>query len=110
MASPHLNWPQNIKWLTDSGIIRDAFNTCQYYERAKTGELASTIFKCKHRSPPTEPNCTHSQLLIYWDGDGNPVAMVHQYLRPDGTIGGSGWPDPKRVVVGETLLALRTAQ
>jgi hypothetical protein len=27
------------------------------------------------------------------------VAVMHQYLRPDGTIGASGQPDPKRLVV-----------
>jgi len=33
--------------------------------------------------------------------------MVHQYLRPDGTIGSSGKPDPKRILVGNKLLAVR---
>jgi len=33
--------------------------------------------------------------------------MVHQYLRPDGIIGGSGKPDPKWVVVGDKVMALR---
>jgi len=48
-----------------------------------------------------------SQVLIYWDSQGNPVAMVHQYLRPDGIIGGSGKPDPKWVVVDDKVMALR---
>ena len=31
------------------------------------------------------------------------VAMVHQYLRPDGTLGASGLPDPKRLLVNDLL-------
>jgi len=29
------------------------------------------------------------------------IAIVHQYLLPNGTLGGSGRPDPKRVTVGD---------
>ena len=46
-------------------------------------------------------------MLVYWTQDGQPLAMVHQYLRPDGTIGSSGKPDPKRILVGNKLLAVR---
>jgi hypothetical protein len=38
-----------------------------------------------------------SQTVEYYDGD-NRVALVHQYLRPDGTIGASGRPDPKALL------------
>ena len=34
-------------------------------------------------------------MVRYLDADGNVVAMVHQYLLPDGTLGASGNPDPK---------------
>jgi hypothetical protein len=37
------------------------------------------------------------------DSDGRMVAEVHRYLRPDGTIGASGVPDPKRISFGGTL-------
>jgi len=46
-------------------------------------------------------------MLIYWTQNGQPLALVHQYLRPNGTIGGSGQPDPKRILVGNKLLAVR---
>ncbi|MBI2907275.1 MAG: hypothetical protein HYX92_06425 [Chloroflexi bacterium] len=46
-------------------------------------------------------------MLLYWTPDGAPVALVHQYVRPDGAIGGSGRPDPKRIVVGREVLAVR---
>ena len=41
------------------------------------------------------PVCTRSQILVYVDRDQKAVAMVHQYLKPDGQIGASGQPDPK---------------
>lgn len=55
----------------------------------------------RHPSPPaaSEPFCTWSQEVSYIDPTTNEeVARAHRYLRPDGTIGASGLPDPKRVV------------
>jgi hypothetical protein len=52
------------------------------------------------RSDAGQPPGTLSQRVEYVEIiDGRPirVATVHQYLRPDGTLGGSGLPDPKRV-------------
>jgi hypothetical protein len=46
-------------------------------------------------------------MLAYWTQDGQLLALVHQYLRPDGTIGGSGKPDPKRILANDKLLAVR---
>ena len=108
MLPPRLVWPKIICWTTDVAIIRQVFNACQYYDKATSGVVKTTIFKSKHRSPATEPYCTHSQLLVYWES-GNPVALVHQYLRPDGKIGASGKPDPKRVVIGNRVIALRAS-
>ncbi|MCY4437144.1 MAG: hypothetical protein OXE05_07405 [Chloroflexi bacterium] len=37
-------------------------------------------------------------VIYYEDLQGEnlrPVALVHQYLQPDGKVGGSGRPDPK---------------
>lgn len=34
-------------------------------------------------------------MVAYELPDGSRVALVHQYLRPDGTVGASGQPDPK---------------
>lgn len=42
-----------------------------------------------------------SQRVEYWEADQGAlvkVAVVHRYLRPDGTLGASGKPDPKRVL------------
>jgi hypothetical protein len=46
--------------------------------------------------------------VYYYTQDGNPIAVVHQYLRPDGTIGASGRPDPKRLFLEDRILAVRS--
>jgi hypothetical protein len=48
-----------------------------------------------------QPPGTLSQRVSYWETTGTSlrkVATVHRYLRPDGTLGASGKPDPKRVL------------
>jgi len=50
-----------------------------------------------------EPRGTRSQTIRYADSNGQWVAVVHQYLRPDGTLGATGKPDPKRLRVGNTI-------
>jgi hypothetical protein len=40
------------------------------------------------------------------DEDGEEVARAHVFKKPDGSYGASGIPDPKRVVVGDTLYVL----
>jgi len=46
-----------------------------------------------------QPHCTHSQTIEYLDGQIR-VALVHQYLLPDGvSLGGSGEPDPKYIEI-----------
>lgn len=49
------------------------------------------------------PRGTKSQLIIYYDGE-REVALAHRYLFPDGSIGGSGKPDPKRILCCGALL------
>jgi hypothetical protein len=90
--------------------MRQRFNDGQFYERTVSGELVIKLRKSKHRdTPPTgEPVCTHSQILVYYLGD-SPVAIVHQYLRPDGSIGASGRPDPKWLALPDRIIAVRSA-
>ena len=45
----------------------------------------------------SEPVGTRSQMVAYFD-DVRKVALVHRYLRPDGTDGASGMPDPKELL------------
>lgn len=76
------------------------FNERDLYSLTRLGELRNIVMKEKHPSPQpaSEPFCTRSQMVSYLDSTGVEVARVHQYLRPDGTIGGSGRPDPKRLL------------
>lgn len=90
-------------------IIQEAFNSGQFWERAQRGELSTVLKRNSHPepSPKGEPSCTHSQFIVYYTPAGEAIAGVHQYVRPDGTLGGSGRPDPKRLVVGSEILCTR---
>lgn len=79
--------------------MRRRFNDGRYWERVQSGELRTEEWDSRHPSLPVanEPYCTRSLMLSYFDGNGTEVARVHQYVRPDGTIGASGRPDPKRL-------------
>jgi hypothetical protein len=53
-----------------------------------------------------QPIGTRSQMIEYWESAGDhlvKIAIAHRYVRPDGTIGASGRPDPKRVVVNGVM-------
>jgi len=56
----------------------------------------------------TEPFCTRSQIVAYVSVTGERVAVVHRYLRRDGTLDGSGMPDPKMLV--EAGIVYRTLE
>ena len=73
------------------------FSDGRYWESAQRGEFAEVVLKENHPSPKdsAEPYCTLSQFVAYLDALNMKVAQVHQYLRPNGEIGGSGRPDPK---------------
>jgi hypothetical protein len=85
------------------------FNEGGYWERAAVGEFSQVMIRDKHPSPALahEVTCTRSLILAYLDSDGRKVALVHQYLRPDGTLGGSGRPDPKPLLHEGALYTLR---
>ncbi len=85
--------------------LRRMFNDGGYWSLAQAGVLLSNLQRDGHPSPEHsgEPYCTRSQIIGYYDQGGNRVAVVHQYLRPDGTVGGSGKPDPKHLVEGDIV-------
>lgn len=97
-----------VDWVT-SDAIRKEFNERGLYPKSLSGELSTKRARHSHlKNPPDgEPFCTHSQILYYYDMRGYPVAVVHQYLRPDGTIGASGLPDPKKLILDDRILAVR---
>jgi len=108
MSSPPLPKFQPVAFVSKD-IIRDIFNSGQYWERLRTGELEADVRKEGHPDSlhSGEPPCTKSQYVVYRDPKGNIVASVHQYLRPDGSLGASGKPDPKRIYMPNKTVAVR---
>jgi len=92
----------------DAIELRRLFNDGRYRERALQGEFTQMLRKDGHPSAPAanEPFCTRSQIIAYVDGAGQRVAIVHQYLRRDGSLGASGLPDPKRLLLDGVLYAV----
>ncbi len=83
--------------------LREVFNAGRYHERAESGELAIRVRADRHADRAVnqdDPTCTRSQFIEYFDGDQR-VAGAFLYRRPDGSIGGSGRPDPKLVVIDD---------
>jgi len=80
--------------------LRRRFNDGSYWQRAEAGEFCQIIVRNGHPSSERsgEPYCTRSQIIDYWHANGERIAKAHRYLRPDGTIGGSGLPDPNVLV------------
>ncbi|MEK9136780.1 MAG: hypothetical protein AAB393_06615 [Bacteroidota bacterium] len=89
-----------------ASVLREMFNSGHYWERTQDrGDLTAIVERSRHPALPAaqEPFCTRSQQVSYYDAHGHEVARVHQYKRPDGAIGASGRPDPKRLFHEGTL-------
>lgn len=83
----------------DAWKLRQLFNDGQFFERMQRGELRARIDRDNPASLGGQP--VRTQSVSYLDG-ATIVAVVHQYLRPDGSLAASGKPDPKLVVVDGT--------
>jgi hypothetical protein len=84
--------------------MRELFNAGQYWTRARNGEFSLDYIYNKPAPPQAgQSPGTRSQIIAYLNSNGEQIALVHQYLRPDGTLGGSGRPDPKLLLQGEIL-------
>ena len=96
---------QPPKCVVSAAELRQMFNEHQFWERANSGELTTKVIRESHPSPPRArlPECTRSQLIAYFNRDGVKVALAHQYLQPDGTLGAGGRPDPKRLLMNGLL-------
>src|SRR5256885_541282 len=76
--------------------LRDIFRQERYWERAQAGDLLQIMIRVGRYSPSFEPAGTKTHMVKYIDKLTNQqVAVVHQYVRPDGSLGASGQPDPK---------------
>ena len=78
------------------------FNSGRFWATARSGRYRQRMIRDTHPAAPRapEPVCTRSQSIAYLDRNGRRIAVVHQYVRQDGTLGGSGMPDPKALLVG----------
>lgn len=66
--------------------------------RAERGELKAKIaYDERPRRGIALPPGTRSQMIHYEDHSGFVLAKAHRYVLPDGSLGGSGRPDPKMV-------------
>ncbi len=102
-----VTWPSDVEWVTPDEL-RIHFNTADFVGGIERGEILEGVWKDRHLPQPRhEPYCTRSQMVIYWTEQREPVALVHQYLRPDGSLGASRQPDPKRIVVGDKVYATK---
>jgi hypothetical protein len=84
--------------------LRQKFRDLDFLGRLQRGELTERLIKDRQPNPPPfgMPAGTRSQIIAYVDA-GRQVAIVHQYLLPNGQIGGSGLPDPKRLLIDGLL-------
>lgn len=83
--------------------LRRLFNDGHYWQRTFTGHLQERVQRESHVDDQNHTEyCSMSQTVEYIDGDLK-VAVVHQYRRSDGTLGASGSPDPKWLLIGDVI-------
>lgn len=88
---------------TSSEEVRAVFNA-YVLPRVRSGELAELVQSSSAPSPSSgQPHGTSSERVVYLEG-GQLVAVAHRFVAPDGSIGGSGRPDPKAVLYGDEWL------
>lgn len=90
------------------GRLREIFNQGQYWERTQAGEFRELVIE----SAPAPIQAgqrpgTNSEIIEYRNLTDR-IAVVHQYTHPDGSVGGSGRPDPKAVLKDGILYILET--
>lgn len=85
--------------------LRELFNQSQYPELIQQNKLVKEIVRSRLLQESallgkTLPPGTKSEIIIYHDPANKGLyAKVHQYILPDGTIGASGKPDPKAILL-----------
>lgn len=105
------NRPEGI--FVSPSIIREAFNSGQFWERALRGEFYTRLEHDTHYTPEQAREkgfryCSRSQAVRYYNDVHELIAVVHQVRSPDGTLGASGLPDPKYLDLGDQILKTRT--
>lgn len=85
--------------------LRAIFNA-YVLPRVQSGGYSELISDSSAAHPDSgQPHGTRSERVTYFDG-GQKVAIAHRFVAPDGSVGGSGRPDPKAVrFEGQWLVA-----
>ena len=87
--------------------MRQRFNSGGYYENVQSGRWSAHTLESRISDALTEETVQiTSVMLSYRDENGDEMARVHQYQRPDGSLAASGKPDPKRLVQDGVLYRL----
>jgi hypothetical protein len=91
--------------------LRRLFNEQGLWERALRGELRQAVVRQRPAASTLPfPDGTQTMIVDYYDDIGVRLARVHQYMLPDGSIGGSGRPDPKLVLLDGISYRVRLDQ
>src|SRR5688572_19371358 len=91
----------------DAQTLRQRFNSLDYVGAVTRGELVAVIKTDRVLQSGTPfPVGTRAQIVYYMRGQTR-MAVVHQYMLPDGSVGASGRPDPKMVRDGLTIFKTR---
>jgi hypothetical protein len=100
--------PPNLQYVS-AEELRKLFNENRYDQLVNPHAVLTEKLIREGKAAPDsgqQPG-TRSQVIAYLDGNGKQVAIVHQYVRPDGTLGGSGRPDPKKLLHNGVLYVLQ---
>jgi len=90
-------------------FLRQRFRDLRILERFFSGELDLVINRSSLAHPARgQPPGTLTQRVIYLQGQ-RQMAVCHRYLRPDGTLGASGLPDPKWLRDGDRILMIESS-
>jgi hypothetical protein len=109
-----------MAWVIESGMsrplkrvskkeLRDLFNRRAYCEQNQIGEIEEDIERSRDIAQNLcrklgMPPGSQSQIVAYRLPGIGKIALVHQYVHPDGSVRGK--PDPKYLVVGGVIHAL----
>jgi len=89
--------PQERVEEVDADTLRRLFSMGEFEERAKAGILTTRVRAGSEHPAPSHlgaPPGTVSHMLQYFEPNGRIVAMAHEYVLPDGSVGASGKRDP----------------
>ena len=93
--------------------IRAHFNCMRLYCKAARGCLLAVV-QDEYRAPASANQLpgTVAQVVYYYEripnGSRRRIAIVHQYLQRDGSLGASGKPDPKWLLLSDCTVLVPT--